>query len=79
MNKRKRTEINVAYEFLSNDFFGTVYSNEETELIHAIITGDTDMLMTMLESDMKWLSFRTKGANYPILYIAVRSGHYDIV
>lgn len=35
--------------------------------------------MQHFAQDKELMNLRQKGSNYPLLYIAVRSGHYEVV
>lgn len=48
-----------------------------SKLEQVIISGDLETLSNMLSKDKKILN--SKFNEYPVIYLAVRSGHYDIV
>lgn len=76
-NRRKRIELNATYQYLCKRLFKT--AEPEEELINMIIMGETQKVADKLLNKKSLLNYRTGGDNYPLVYHAVRSGHYDIV
>lgn len=72
-NRSARVALNRAYSEVCAKLFKSTLS--KLELV--IISGDLEMLAYMLSKDKKILNSRLN--EYPIIYLAVRSGLYDVV
>lgn len=72
-NKIKRIALNRAYSEVCAKLFNSSLS--KLELV--IISGNLPVLEEMLAKNKKILNERVN--KYPIIYLAVRSGHYEIV
>lgn len=78
-DRQARSELNLAYECLIQEIYPSQCLPQEVEIIEAIFKGNFDFIKEKIRTAPWVLRFKQKGTQYDLLYMAVRSGHQDIV